>query len=54
MKDGKFVEAADLGVFQNLTGVQVFAVPATVTVDDFNEVYIWCKKFAVPLGVVTL
>ena len=53
-KDGKYVEATDLGALQNLTGVQVFVVPATVNVDDFNEVYIWCKKFAVPLGVAAL
>lgn len=53
-KDGKYVEATDLGALQNLTGVQVFVVSATVNVDDFNEVYIWCKKFAVPLGVAAL
>ena len=53
-KDGKYVEATDLGALQNLTGVQVFVVPATVNVDNFNEVYIWCKKFAVPLGVAAL
>jgi hypothetical protein len=23
-------------------------------VNDFNEVYIWCRKFAVPLGVASL
>lgn len=53
-KDGVYAEATDLGALQNLTGVQVFVVPASVNVDDFNEVYIWCKKFAVPLGVAGL
>lgn len=53
-KDGKFSDASDLGALQNLTGVQVYIVPASVNVDDFNEVYIWCKKFSVPLGVADL
>ena len=53
-KDGKYVEATDLGKLENLTGVQVYIVPASVNVDDFNEVYIWCRKFSVPLGVASL
>jgi len=49
-KDGEYVAAADLGELQNLTGVQVFVVPPSVNVDDFNEVYIWCLQFNVSLG----
>lgn len=52
--DGAFVEASDLGELQNISGVQVYVVPPTVNVDDFNEVYIWCLKFGVPLGVASL
>ena len=52
--DGKYVEASNLGVLQNLKGLQIYRVPATVNVDDFNEVYIWCSKFCVPLGVASL
>ncbi|MEM7058841.1 MAG: DM13 domain-containing protein [Pseudomonadota bacterium] len=53
-KDGTYVDASDLGVLQNKTGLQVYIVPPTVNVDDFNEVYIWCRKFSVPLGVAAL
>jgi hypothetical protein len=53
-KDGTFSDAADLGVLQNIAGLQIYIVPPTVNIDDFNEVYIWCKKFAVPLGVAAL
>ena len=53
-KDGKYVAATDLGHLGHLTGVQVYVVPASVNVDDFNEVYIWCRKFSVPLGVASL
>lgn len=53
-KDGKYAEPSNLGVLQNLKGLQIYRVPATVNVDDFNEVYIWCTKFSVPLGVASL
>ena len=52
--DGEFVSASDLGELQNISGLQIYVVPATVNVDDFNEVYIWCLQFGVPLGVATL
>jgi hypothetical protein len=52
--DGKFVSASDLGELQNISGLQIYVVPATVNVDDFNEVYIWCLQFGVPLGVASL
>lgn len=52
--DGRYVDASDLGVLTNKDGLQVYVVPASVNVDDFNEVYIWCRKFSVPLGVASL
>lgn len=53
-KDGKFIEAANLGILKNLNGTQGYTVPATLDISDFNELYIWCVKFAVPLGVADL
>ncbi|MGB5863403.1 MAG: DM13 domain-containing protein [Sulfitobacter sp.] len=53
-KDGKYVDGTDVGLLKNLKGGQSFTVPASINVDDFNEVYIWCLKFAVPLGVAEL
>ena len=53
-KDGEYVKASDLGELGELNGLQVFAVPASVNVDDFNEVYIWCDQFNVSLGVASL
>ncbi len=52
--DGVYADASDLGELTQKEGLQVYIVPATVNVDDFNEVYIWCKQFAVPLGVAEL
>ena len=53
-KDGTYVEGTDIGLLKALKGGQSFTVPASVNVDDFNEVYIWCLKFAVPLGIAKL
>lgn len=53
-KDGTFVKASDLGLLTSLNGAQSYIVPASVNIDDFNEVYIWCLKFGVPLGVAEL
>lgn len=53
-KDGAYVPSGDLGPLQKLNGTQTYIVPAHINVDDFNEVYIWCLKFSVPLGVAAL
>ncbi|UWR22581.1 DM13 domain-containing protein [Sulfitobacter sp. S190] len=53
-KDGAFVDGTVIGELNALTGEQTYIVPASVNVDDFNEVYIWCLKFGVPLGVAEL
>jgi len=52
--DGAYKDASDLGELVSKTGVSVYIVPPSVNVDDYNEVYIWCRKFAVPLGVAAL
>lgn len=53
-KDGKFIDISDLGALKNLNGAQSYIVPASLNIDDFNELYIWCLKFGVPLGVAEL
>lgn len=53
-KDGEYALEADLGALKNLTGKQTYIVPASVNLDDYNEIYIWCLKFSVPLGVAAL
>ncbi|WP_299970130.1 DM13 domain-containing protein [uncultured Roseobacter sp.] len=53
-KDGAYAAEADLGVLKKLNGAQVYHVPASVDADSYNEIYIWCLKFSVPLGVAAL
>ena len=53
-KDGKFDPESDIGNLASLTGEQIYLVPAEVDVSEYNEIYIWCGQFSVPLGVATL
>ena len=52
--DGKFVDPTDFEPLRSNTGAQVYKVPANINPEDFSEVYIWCRKFSVPLGVASI
>ncbi len=45
---------AKLALLSSNNGKQVYEIPASLDVGNFNEVWIWCVKFAVPLGVAKL
>lgn len=53
-KDGKYDLATGMGLLKSLNGQQSFTVPAGVDPSDYNEIYIWCLKFNVPLGVASI
>ena len=36
------------------SGEQSYDVPATVDPGQYNEVWVWCEKFSVPLGVAKI
>ena len=42
-----------MGLLKSNTGASSYEVPAGINVDDYNEVWIWCEKFNVPLGVAS-
>ncbi len=52
-KDG-YDAATQAGNLIALTGASSYEVPASINVQDYNEVYIWCEKFDVPLGIAAL
>ncbi|HUS56012.1 MAG TPA: DM13 domain-containing protein [Thermohalobaculum sp.] len=51
---GKFVDATDFEPLRSNTGAQVYKVPADIDPTAFDEVYIWCRQYSVPLGVAQL
>ena len=53
-KDGKFAAATDFEKLRSDTGEQVYIVPADLDPATFDSVYIWCRKFSVPLGKAAL
>ncbi len=53
-KDGEYDGASKVAPLKNLNGHQVYEITASVDVTQYNEVYIWCEKFSVPLGVASI
>ena len=53
-KDGKYDPATIIEPLRSNSGEQSYKVPASINVDDYNEVYIWCEKFSVGLGVAPI
>ncbi|MEM7056791.1 MAG: DM13 domain-containing protein [Pseudomonadota bacterium] len=45
---------ASLAILASNSGKQVYAIPEGLDVANFNEIWIWCDKFTVPLGVAKL
>lgn len=51
---GTYLPASQVADLTSKKGTQTYKLPANFTPADFNEVYIWCERFSVPLGVATL
>ncbi len=49
--DGTFIGSTLVSELRSNNGAQTYNVPASVDINAVNEVYIWCDKFSVPLGV---
>lgn len=46
-----YVKGTIFSKLNKLKGKQVYKLPADVDPSDFNEVWVWCEKFDVALGV---
>lgn len=52
--NGKFAPGTDFEVLRSDSGQQVYKVPANFDAESFSDVYIWCRKFSVPLAAAAL
>jgi hypothetical protein len=43
-----------MGPLKSNSGASSYAIPTGINPEDYNEVWIWCEKFNVPLGLATL
>jgi hypothetical protein len=53
-KSGSFAPATDFYRLRSNSGAQVYKVPADVDPAPYDEVYIWCRQYSVPLGVAQI
>jgi len=51
---GSFAPATDFYRLRSNTGAQVYKVPADIDPAVYDEVYIWCRRYSVPLGVAEI
>ena len=46
-KDGEYIKGSDIAELKGNIGSQNYEVPANININDYNEVWIWCKAFSV-------
>ena len=49
-----FAEGTDFAVLESRRGAQGYAVPEAIDPAEHEAVWLWCREFAVPLGVARL
>ena len=49
-----YVPGTLFSVLRKHTGRQTYRLPPTIDPSKYNEVYVWCEQFNVPLGVAKL
>lgn len=50
-KDGQYDSKTLMGLLKSNSGASTYQLPDGINADDYNEVWIWCEQFSVPLGV---
>ena len=51
---GRFAAETDFEALRENAGPQVYAVPEGIDPAGYDEVYIWCRQYSVPLGVAKI
>lgn len=49
--NGSYDARTFAGELRSNSGAQSYTLPRNVRAEAYNEVYIWCRRFGVPLGV---
>lgn len=48
--NGRFAAGTDFEPLRANAGEQVYSVPDSIDLDAYDEIYIWCREYAVPLA----
>ena len=46
-KDGEYIKGTEISRLKGNIGSQNYVVPENLNLEDYNEVWIWCKAFSV-------
>ncbi len=49
-----YLKATQFSALESNSGAQTYDVPATIDPADYTELWVWCEKYSVPLGVANL
>jgi len=52
--NGKYDEKSQFSKLGKKKGAQTYKLPAAIDASKYNEFYVWCAPFRVPLGVARL
>ncbi|MFQ5774284.1 MAG: DM13 domain-containing protein [Kiloniellaceae bacterium] len=47
-------KSAKFSVLRSNRGKQTYDIPASIDPADYNEIWVWCERYSVPLGVAKL
>jgi len=46
-KDGEYVKGTEIGRLKGNIGSQNYVLPEGLNIEDYNEVWVWCRAFSV-------
>ncbi len=49
-----YVKSTQFSILKSNSGQQTYDIPATIDPADYTELWVWCEKYSVPLGVANL
>jgi len=53
-KDGEYLKGSEIGELKGNIGSQNYEVPEGINLEDYNEVWIWCRAFSVGFAKASL
>jgi len=53
-KSGKYDIKSQLAHLKKNSGEQRYSIPDSLDISGYNEIYIWCEAYSVPLGVAVI
>ena len=53
-KDGRYASASEFTELKSFRGEQVYEVPAGIDPTEFDGLFLWCRRFSIPLAFAKL